>query len=61
VPFFFASWLIEYRLSRLFMRDTEKPVLRRAVLVANVVSYALLVVAALIGLGISVFQHAAGA
>jgi hypothetical protein len=61
VPFFFASWLIEYRLSRPFMRDTEKPVLRRAVLVANVVSYALLVVAALIGLGISVFQHAAGA
>jgi hypothetical protein len=61
VPFFFASWLIEYQLSRLFMRETEKPVLRQAVLVANLVSYALLVAAALVGLGISIFQHATGA
>jgi hypothetical protein len=61
VPFFFTSWWIEYQLSRLFMRETEKAVLKQAVLVANLVSYALLVAAALVGLGISIFQHATGA
>ncbi|MDO8915821.1 MAG: hypothetical protein Q7W16_07055 [Coriobacteriia bacterium] len=60
VPFFFVSWLIEYQISRPFMRDTDKAVLRRAVLIANLMSYGLLALVALAGLGIAVYQHAVG-
>lgn len=57
VPFFFASWLIEYSVSRLFMRDIEHGSLRNAVLVANLVSYALLAAVALAGLTYGILQH----
>jgi Na+-translocating ferredoxin:NAD+ oxidoreductase RnfE subunit len=59
VPFFFVSWLIEYELSRLFMRGVDKAVLRRAVLFANLLSYALLAGVAVVGLGIGIYQHGA--
>jgi len=57
VPFFFASWLIEFLVSRLFLRDFDKTALRRSVMVANLVSYALLAGVILVGLGVAVFQH----
>jgi hypothetical protein len=58
VPFFFVSWLIEYQVSRLFMRGTERAALRHAVLVANLVSYALLAGVTLVALAVSVYQNA---
>jgi hypothetical protein len=48
VPFFFASWLIEYWVARWTMRDIDHGDLRRAVMWANLASYALL---ALVTLG----------
>jgi hypothetical protein len=57
VPFFFASWLIEYWVSRLFARETDKKTLNRAVLAANLVSYAFLAGVVLIGLAVSIYQH----
>lgn len=57
VPFFFASWLIEYYVSRLFMREIEHGALRNSVLVANLVSYALLAAVTLAGLGVGIYQH----
>jgi hypothetical protein len=56
VPFFFASWLIEYVVSLMFMRDMEAGLLKRAVFVANLVSYALLVSVALVGLGMGIYK-----
>jgi hypothetical protein len=60
IPFFFASWLIEYQLSRLFMRDIDREVLKRGVLAANLASYALLVGVAVVGLGVSIYRHVGG-
>lgn len=57
IPFFFVSWLIEYYVSRLFMREVERKALRQAVLRANLVSYGLLAAVALIGLGVGIFQQ----
>ena len=47
VPFFFASWLIEYWVARWTMRDLDRRALRRAVMWANLASYALLALVAL--------------
>lgn len=56
VPFFFASWLIEYVVSVMFMRDIEAARLKRAVLVANLVSYALLAGVALVALAVGIYK-----
>jgi hypothetical protein len=44
VPFFLASWLIEYWVARLMMRDVEPRLVLRGVLVANAASYVMLAV-----------------
>lgn len=56
VPFFFASWLIEYVVSVMFLRDMDAGRLKRAVLVANLVSYALLASVALVALGMGIHK-----
>ncbi len=48
VPFFFASWWIEYRVERKFINDIESARINRAVRNANLASYGML---ALIVLG----------
>ena len=48
---------IEYQVSRPFTRGIDKAVLRRAVFVANLASYALLATAALVVLGVALYQH----
>jgi hypothetical protein len=40
VPFFFASWLIEYWVTRLMMRGLDAKLVRRAVMWASLASYA---------------------
>jgi hypothetical protein len=57
VPFFFASWLIEYPISRLMMRKLQAGVVRRGVLGANLVSYGLLALVVLGVLGVAIYQH----
>jgi hypothetical protein len=57
VPFFFVSWLIEYQLSRLFLRDVDKADLKRAVLIANLVSYAMLAGVVLAWMGVGLYQR----
>lgn len=57
VPFFFMSWFVEYQLSKLFIRDGDRPALRSAVLIANLWSYALLAAVALAGLGYGVITN----
>jgi hypothetical protein len=47
VPFFFVSWLIEYWVARWTMRDVDHELLNRAVMFANIASYALLAVVVL--------------
>lgn len=42
VPFFFASWAIEYGVTRLMMREFGAGPVRRAVMWANLASYGLL-------------------
>lgn len=57
VPFLFMSWLVEYQLSKLFIRDGDRPTLRRAVLIANLWSYALLAAVVLAWLGYGVITN----
>jgi hypothetical protein len=57
VPFFFVSWLIEYHVSRPFMREVDHAELRLSVLAANLMSYALLAGVVLVGLGVGIYQH----
>ena len=59
VPFFFASWLIEYQVSRLMMRDFAAGVVKNAVLRANLASYALLVLVVIGALAVGIYQRAA--
>ena len=42
VPFFFASWGIEYLVATVMLRDTDQLLLRRSVGKANLISYGLL-------------------
>ena len=58
VPFFFVSWLIEYLISRLMMRELQTRVVRRGVLRANLVSYGLLALLVLSSLVVAICQHA---
>jgi len=57
VPFFFVSWFIEYLVSRPFMREVERRTLRNSVLMANLVSYALLAAVALVWLVIGILKR----
>jgi hypothetical protein len=57
VPFFFVSWLIEYHVSRLILRTIDRVELRRAVLKANLVSYALLAALTLAVLAARIYEH----
>ncbi|MDI6815636.1 MAG: hypothetical protein QME41_00385 [Actinomycetota bacterium] len=57
VPFFFASWLIEYQVSRRMMRSLAAGVVKNAVLRANLASYALLAVVVVGVLVVRVYQH----
>lgn len=47
VPFFFASWFIEYRVSKRFLKENDASLVNKAVRDANLLSYALLAVAVL--------------
>ncbi|MDI6815794.1 MAG: hypothetical protein QME41_01190 [Actinomycetota bacterium] len=58
VPFFFASWLIEYQISRLMMRNFEAGVVKNAVLRANLASYALLALVVIGALAVGICRHA---
>lgn len=57
VPFFFASWFMEYGVSRLMLRASAGKPLFRAVRTANIASYAMLVVVVLVYLGVNVATH----
>jgi hypothetical protein len=57
VPFFCVSWLIEYHVSRLILRTIDRVELRRAVLKANLVSYALLAALTLAVLAARIYEH----
>lgn len=57
VPFFFASWFIEYQVSKRMMRGLETGVVKNAVLRANLASYALLVLVVIGALAVRIYQH----
>jgi len=42
VPYFFASWLVEYQVSRRLLPEKDRKDVKRSVLYANLASYALL-------------------
>ena len=42
IPFFFASWFIEYQVGKRILRDIESTKIKEAVLKANLLSYGLL-------------------
>ncbi len=42
LPYFFASWLVEYQVSRRLLPDKDRRDVKRTVLYANLASYALL-------------------
>lgn len=56
VPFFFASWAVEYLVSRQLVRDLSQRTLKLAVMKANLASYALLVLFAAAALGIGLLS-----
>ena len=47
IPFFFGSWFIEYFIAKKMLKEIKRTSLKRAILLANLVSYGLLAVAAL--------------
>ena len=59
VPFFFASWGIEYLVARRMLRDIGPPAVNKAVFVANLISYVLLALIVLAALGSALYRHAA--
>ena len=54
VPFFFASWGIEYMVARVMLRGADQQLLLRAMAKANLVSYALLGVVMPVALAVMV-------
>ncbi|HLP48875.1 MAG TPA: hypothetical protein VK469_23240 [Candidatus Kapabacteria bacterium] len=50
IPFFFASWFIEYQLSKRKLPDVENAVIKKSFFLANLVSYILLALVVLIKL-----------
>jgi hypothetical protein len=54
VPFFFASWLIEAFIAKIMIKDIEKRIINKAVFVANLLSYAILLFLAIIWLVVSI-------
>lgn len=51
VPYFFVSWLIEHWIARWLLRDVEKVRVRRAVFLANAITYGLME-AVVLGIGV---------
>ena len=51
VPFFFASWYTEYLVAKRLLPDTDRRVLSRALRNANFVSYSLLALWVILGMG----------
>ncbi|MDY0088495.1 MAG: hypothetical protein RBS78_08115 [Coriobacteriia bacterium] len=56
VPFFFASWCVEYLTARLMLRDVGVSALSGAVFRANLVSYALLGLVVIVILAVSLIR-----
>ncbi len=42
IPFFFASWFIEYMIAKNMLKDLSKKIVNRAIFKVNIVSYALM-------------------
>jgi hypothetical protein len=57
IPFFFASWFIEYLIARVILKKIDKKILKHSIFIANLITYLLLGLGILSWLLISIIQH----
>jgi len=57
VPFFFATWFVEYQIARRMLKELSAPNVKRAVLMANLASYGLLAFILIVDLGAEVYLN----
>lgn len=57
IPFFFASWFIEYKMAQKMLKRTDLTLVKRGVFLANVTSYTILFILTIIWLIIAVTTH----
>ena len=56
IPYFFASWYIEYQMIRRLLKNVENGLCRSATLRANIISYSFLAIIAVIWLSSSIIE-----